>query len=103
MPEIPKRLIVIQARIPTGESCFENGQRCELLDASERCGISGEDTDSYRLPACRERDGWAAFPPGSGVPELVEAALNWLNAPISGVQLDDVDARLAGAARKVKK
>ena len=113
---IPIRLVAINARIPKGESCdgcefisFVPYDSAGVASTREACGepylamYGCVRTDGARLPACRERDGWAAFPPGSGVPELVEAALNWLNAPISGVQLDDVDARLAEAARKVKK
>lgn len=75
MTKIPTRLVVIQARIPTGESC----EGCEFLSVSERlskhqelrpwaCGLHEITDRSWtlralppdRLPACRERDGWTA-------------------------------------------
>lgn len=89
MSEIPLRLLVISARVPEGDSCTG----CDLaltvgrwVSETEKvelqlCPLHKTDgkptvTHGIRLPACRERDGWAAYPPGSGVPELVEAAKN---------------------------
>lgn len=80
MPDaIPTRLVVIEAAIPTGDEC--RGCRWEPVGYSAFCklhgdsvGIAAEGTVLLRLPACRERDGWVAYPPGSPVAKLVEAA-----------------------------
>jgi hypothetical protein len=79
MPDIPIRLVVISARVPEGELCHgctfdltEYGQ-CQIWPDLVR-ESAWPHGDAIRLPACRERDGWVAYPPGSGVAELVEAA-----------------------------
>lgn len=96
----PKRLIVLEAAIPTGESC----EGCEYLaplyqdeDDYSKSVIgymcvdmnsgNGEEPDfdadgnTVRLPACRARDGFTVYPPGSAVPELVVAAKRYAAAP----------------------
>jgi len=87
MPDIPTRLLVISARVPEGERCdgcqYESDRYGDSepictdphLDIDDdRDRLVGTEDGSKRLPACRERDGWACYPPDSGVAELVEAA-----------------------------
>lgn len=116
MPDIPTRLLVISARVPEGEKCIPVGAKtgCQFLGVSSthyipRCHLYEEDMcDLDRLPACRERDGWVAYPPGSGVAELVEAAKVYaaglanprpweIGSPVTCLD------RLEQAARKVAK
>lgn len=89
MNEIPKRLVVIEARIPTGERC--DGCQYTWLHQAERPGfcalfntyrtVDGQhvpDTwtaSTARLPACLARDSYQVVVPGSAVAKLIAASL----------------------------
>ena len=81
MGDVPRRLIVIEAAIPTGDECTG----CEHLAGDIWCADgsipdNGDTTPGLRLPACRARDGFTVYPPGSAVPELVAAARRYAAA-----------------------
>jgi hypothetical protein len=121
---VPLRLVVISARVPEGERC--NGCTWEPDPLSTLCklhggsvGIAAEGTILLRHKACRERDGWVAYPPGSAVVELVEAvkrrnqAADELGEPVISeygwdmqwmdrkLRLNAAELELREAARKV--
>jgi hypothetical protein len=86
---IPKRLIVIEATIPTGESCEGCEFSCGIMECSptefriERDKVGCKDTafgevlrtDGLRLPACRTRDGYVVLKPGSAGARLLETIM----------------------------
>lgn len=95
---IPRRLIVIEAAIPTGEVCTG----CARIGPGGWCDdhdLPGDGTksDSLRLPACRARDGYTVIAPGSAGERLLAKAIEHYGASLGAQEDLEIDlVELAG-------
>lgn len=84
MEEVPVRLVVVKARVPTGDTCkgcdFEEGYQHSGLPKVRTCGdltlaLNAPPrplvTNGMRLPACKERDAYRAIAPNSPEAKLL--------------------------------